>query len=224
MYPGLGLCSICGRYPADTPVLIGDTCKIVHGVAVFIETALLADFVKKSRVRWVREGHHNTCTLLIVDSRCNLSEQICGLHTSPKHLPTHTWKSTVAALWHCLYPGSNFASISKPAQIGFLSGGLNSLLNHLWYSGAISLFTPQDQLLTSGCFITFVTSSAALWIMVSSKGMLHAQLLLQRGVAAYAHLWCCCGNSPTVMLSFYSPPPSQDSFWSWPTLPQKRLP
>jgi len=30
---------------------IGDRCKIVHGIAVFIETALLADFVKKSRVR-----------------------------------------------------------------------------------------------------------------------------------------------------------------------------
>jgi len=32
------------------------------------------------------------------------------------------------------------------------------------------------------------------------------------GVAAYAHLWRYCGNSPTVMLSSYSPPPSQDSF------------
>lgn len=165
--------------------------------------------------------------MYVVDSRQQMLTWVSKsvIYTPPQN----TFQPTLGSqLWQPFYTVYTLdltlpAYLSLP-RLDLFFWGLNSLLNQLWYSGAISLFTPQDQLLTSGCCITLSLAQQPFGSWLLARECRMHNCCCCGGVVAYAHLWCYCGNSPTVMLSSYSPPPSQDSFWSWPTLPQKRLP
>jgi len=91
--------------------------------------------------------------MYVVDSRLQMLTWVSKsvIYTPPQNTFQPTLGSQLWQSFDTIYT----LDLTLPAylslpRLDLFFGGLNSLLN----SGAISLFTPQDQLLTSGCCIT----------------------------------------------------------------------